>query len=268
MWKNGRGRCGHRGDCFHVKVKSQPCSIDDIDTFCQVCCPKCIVCKTTGGYALLCGMHGICLDCWPWYARHHNLLKCPCGMGSEMDPRQLPVKIFNLWKESLCHTTSTEGDQRGSQVAHFEDRVLNTTCPWCNSIYIDFDGCAAVYCNCGHWFCGLCDARIDGDTSHDAHKHVRACAANPGTDYFVSSTYLAELRCKKIKTQMRKYFETLFDTEHTLTAIFIVAQCTLIARRTISGASVTRICLSIIIHILYTRIFRAVMWSRLSAGRA
>ena len=50
---------------------------------------------------------------------------------------------------------------------HVEERILNTSCPRCGTVFLEFDGCAALRCRaCPCAFCAWC-------------LQVRASSPNP-----------------------------------------------------------------------------------------
>ena len=51
---------------------------------------------------------------------------------------------------------------------------MNLKCPKCNTAFLDYDGCNALYCDCGCKFCAVCLK----DCGADAHQHVRANHGN------------------------------------------------------------------------------------------
>lgn len=53
--------------------------------------------------------------------------------------------------------------------------ALNVRCPVCDAVFVDFNGCCALTCQCGRAFCAFCQA----DCREDAHQHVSSCPINP-----------------------------------------------------------------------------------------
>jgi hypothetical protein len=96
-----------------------------------------------------------------------------------------------------------------------EDLTLH--CPRCRGAFLDFSGCAALYCRddgarrgCGTAFCALCLA----DCAGDAHAHVRAAhappalraAGDPAMYFFSAADYAAAhrgLRLRALAARLR-----------------------------------------------------------------
>ena len=83
------------------------------------------------------------------------------------------------------HDMNDKGNaiQRQAQVLarKVRNETLNLSCPHCQTVYAEFDGCMAVVCaSCGRYFCGYCHVATAGD----AHPHVLVCSMNPNKTHF------------------------------------------------------------------------------------
>jgi hypothetical protein len=77
------------------------------------------------------------------------------------------------------------------------------SCPHCSGAFLDFEGCLAVECKCGLFFCGLC---LEPSVCHDlSHTHVKQCKENlhPNSLYFGRGKALQEFNYVHGKRQKR-----------------------------------------------------------------
>lgn len=105
-------------------------------------------------------------------------LQCPCpGTGFLYAPSKDVIDSI------LAHVCDQSACTSGAKSAI--DR-LNLECPHCQAVFYDFDGCLALRCSCGGYFCALC---LAPHTSNEAvHAHVLNCTLNPVPgEYFVST---------------------------------------------------------------------------------
>lgn len=87
-------------------------------------------------------------------------------------------------------------------VQHIRESILTPSCPRCNQVFVDFDGCVALTCHrCKAEFCGLCFA----DCGSDAHQHVRLI--HPHIDLFLS----AEEWRRRLLTWQQQQMDALFE---------------------------------------------------------
>jgi hypothetical protein len=80
---------------------------------------------------------------------------------------------------------------------HILDKLLSLSCPRCERVFDDFEGCFALKCSgkggCGCGFCGWCLE----DCGADSHAHVAVCpsrVARPATANGVADAYFAPMR--------------------------------------------------------------------------
>ena len=137
-------------------------------------------------------------------------LKCPCGEG--IDAREdLTDSNFQEWLTMLSTRAEMAERREGTSCLLLStDGVVNTlldgasrtACPWCDTRYLGYDGCAALTCDtCGRYFCGLCHSRCS--TWKDAHTHVTECRLNRTLprSYYVPTSMANEVN--KAQTQSR-----------------------------------------------------------------
>jgi hypothetical protein len=83
------------------------------------------------------------------------------------------------------------------------------SCPRCERVFVDFEGCAALTCgfaDCGAAFCAFCLE----DCGDDSHAHVRRCRLNPRRDeYYVDKTTWASIRRAERIVSVRAYWAEL-----------------------------------------------------------
>lgn len=196
-----RGRLAHRPGCAKLRRGAEPVPDDGMRALCEACFPQCVVCLSAAGWPMPCG-HGVCDACMGMHV-HHALgagrtLRCPCEQSAPLDLRaDLSDAGFRAWAREMRtrvqelqqhppHSSSspTRLVRAGVAVALCEDARARA-CPHCGSHFVDFDGCAALRCACGSFFCALC---LRGFEDSDAcHAHVRACPLHPSPgDYYVS----------------------------------------------------------------------------------
>lgn len=129
--------------------------------WCRRCVAECIIC---GDVHRVDTCHALCDTCRPLQRdvfsqdpAWNGIVVCPCGSGDVLHAAPPPPR-----RAALMDTL---------------DRVATAHCPWCDAPYIDFDGCCAIQCRCGNFFCGLCWKRCA--TSAECHAHVSNCPRNP-----------------------------------------------------------------------------------------
>ena len=67
--------------------------------------------------------------------------------------------------------TAEVGGRRRRYKNHILENILTLSCPRCKQVFVDFNGCWALYCGragCGCGFCAICQQ----DCGHDAHRHI------------------------------------------------------------------------------------------------
>lgn len=144
----------------------------DVDVVCVACQ------ETAASVGFACG-HAFCAVCAvqlvdgaivPRLAALH----CPCGArGALLDVHDLPVDAL------LGRVALLEEQPRPTTAALYAERAARLqvdACPHCGGLFVDFNGCAAVQCECGGWFCALCLRAFDDSAA--AHAHVAQCTRN------------------------------------------------------------------------------------------
>jgi len=167
---------------------------------CARCFPRCVVCQTEGGMPMPCASrHGVCRACLHAHVGRlppGTLPRCPCGDGGRLDVRRFPDSLWTIFADR-CFADGpapprAEQDAEAGAPSTTQDALAlldmasQDACPCCARVYVDFDGCAALRCECGAWFCALCLARCE--SSQKAHAHVRQCveAVTGEATYFVA----------------------------------------------------------------------------------
>ena len=150
---------------------------------------ECIICGDASQLRCPCSLHGICGACVADHMSQHHPsapLRCPCGLGGAFDPTHFPGKTREAFVRWTTGALRPPVERVASDSAYIMDQLLVSRCPACNVPYDMFDGCAAVYCACQTWFCGLCLRTLASEA--DAHAHVaNKCALNDEGSFFVSS---------------------------------------------------------------------------------
>lgn len=87
----------------------------------------------------------------------------------------------------------TDGLTRDTErhLKHIQEKILNASCPHCNTCFDQFDGCCAVECGsdkCGHYFCAWC-LEYSSPDSDACHTHVRTCSRKLGNDPFFPDSF-------------------------------------------------------------------------------
>lgn len=165
---------------------------------CVDCVPLCLVCQSTRATVLtsrVCG-HGLCDECLDRTVEHQrsHRLHCPCGApDAAIDPRLLSETAFDRWRRAPRTEDDDDARARLSErplpaglrdvAAHASDVARTCRCPHCHRRFVDFDGCLALQCTCGGFFCALCEAPCA--SNEEAHTHVQTgCPHNPEGPYF------------------------------------------------------------------------------------
>jgi len=111
---------------------------------------------------------------------------------------------------------------------HIIENILNLKCPKCGMVFLDFDGCFALYCGnkdgCGCGFCAFCLK----DCGRDAHQHVAICPHKGEHDgagngyHYDFATFDGVQRYRRLKIT-KEYLKTL----ETNICIAVVDSCRL-----------------------------------------
>ena len=187
--------------CFH----SETCLIcnDFCDPNNSIACP-CNKCHMLCQECLMRHMKRECIESEPSIIRDRNFdVSCPCGYGV-FDPQQIPRWCHEIWCEGIKRGSQSTALYRMCPVENAIQNILTLRCPNCNVAFLDFDACAAVYCNCLHWFCALCMQDIG--TKQEAHAHVKECHLNPNPEsYYVNLEEWSAIQEKRIAVKLRQH---------------------------------------------------------------
>ena len=195
-----------RPDCVRSKVRAAPRLTERAAALrrpCRYCArgvlpSACLICADDAASAgeltpTPCGSHALCAACLEQHMLQlasvgawDGIVRCPCKNGPAF--AALPPIA-----RALCYEREARRSEARSPVTAGDDlsRILDAAqarCPHCDLVFLDFDGCAAVQCQCGEWFCGLCLSACDG--SVHAHRHVLRCRWNLGDSCFVPADAL------------------------------------------------------------------------------
>ena len=178
-------------------------------SLCRFCAlPRCLICRDVSNIACPCNEHAMCRQCMNDYISGLSKtdlasLTCPCGDKRPFDVQSLPTALHSKWIAKLTKTASATIPP--CPVSHIVDNILTNSCPHCNRKYENFDGCAAVACECGEWFCGLCGCKCSG--FDDAHAHVKICDYNRFSgELFFSRKEITDIETDR---KLRHVFEYL-----------------------------------------------------------
>lgn len=205
------GRTAHSPGCRHLRRTGATVNVPVDDPhvrLCASCHDVCFICMSDrGGTRMPCGArHSVCEECLGNHLQRvrGGRIRCPCGEGPD-------VELLTLSRTRLAQWTRQCGptEQRSRQwtMAKVCDAAFVDRCPWCATPFSDYDGCAAVLCECHRWFCGLCLMRLDDNKS--AHSHVRTCHHNPGDSYFVSTEASEAVRIVRSRRRLARVLEVV-----------------------------------------------------------
>ena len=228
-----RGRVAHLASCRRLR-STDTVEVEDEDAsrwrLCEHCLPTCVVCASARGRPMPCGDHGMCDECADTYLRLHVeedralpdgalLPPCPCGAGPSLDPHRdlSPTNLRNCMHRALQNRRPPTSPVLSSLGQALREESRSLACPNCARPFVDFDGCAALECRCGAWFCALCltpcrDAR-------DAHSHVRRCSLNPGSSFYVSLPTCRRVWLRRARVRARAALVRLFRNDGWLAAL-------------------------------------------------
>lgn len=220
---NDRSRCVHADSvCKRARVKNaRLIQFDPLKMhkckFCFVIENECYVCLEvkSNQASAKCNAHYMCGDC---IDRNVEVLcqtkgwncqvVCPCG--SEFDKRILSKKSKQRIEK---YSSEAKNETQSYRKFHYDiitEDILTLKCPSCRNAFIDFDGCLALYCNCGAYFCGKCMCKFD--SSKDAHSHVLVCHG----DYYMP---YAEWEMHIFKLKFFKAMKYILITIHETTSV-------------------------------------------------
>ena len=217
--RSKRGRVAHRPGCRKFRSRITDAVVDCADArsaLCTQCAPMCVVCFSEPGRPTGCVEdHGICYDCLELHLGQHAQndpaapLRCPCGSGELDFLKDVPPESFARWRDAIGTRRCTV--PQPSIAARMCEEARTLACPHCGRQFVDFDGCAALRCTCGRYFCAMCLAPCGGD-SDSVHAHVVQCPHNPVGHYYVSPEH-----CRAVWLAMAR--ENLCASLRTVSAI-------------------------------------------------
>lgn len=166
--------------------------------------------------------HEVCASCmethisilnqnWKW----SRIVTCPCQSGAqitvpaEMIPEVQKIQMERTRKKCIVDEALNE--------------VCNVYCPGCDKAFVDFDGCCALHCECGQYFCAFCfEAQ---DTNKACHDHVSQCSLspNPGSYYCPMNTWIEQQERAKRKKLIQFLKST--DISSRLQKLALVKAC-------------------------------------------
>lgn len=135
-----------------------------------------------------------------------------------------PQEFMRIIREHTEREVSEQAEKRIKQVLdntgdeilanrHYKyitDKILSLSCPRCDMVFVDFDGCCALKCNnCSCGFCAWCLT----DCGRDAHSHVAKCPKKPpgGDVFFASKDSIKDANEKLKKRKIKDYWEHSVD---------------------------------------------------------
>lgn len=191
MWGTSRSRLFHsNSQCLRLSSLKTPIRTLSVSEArkkrpCSVCVVsqtvRCTVCDDAPAKPVHfdCG-HSYCEECTiPLVmacSRQRKRITCTCVNRGCID--SIPSRLFDIY-------VSSPQDSDSSATSWSDE--LNLKCPHCDAVFYDFDGCAALQCECGGFFCAFC--LEPGESSLHAHAHVKSCPFNPNPNqYYISET--------------------------------------------------------------------------------
>jgi hypothetical protein len=224
----GKSKCVHVGpECKRSRVKNatlvefdpqrmRKCKFCCVDSVCYVCLEE--VADVTNSE---CGNHDICHDCL-----HRNVevcsrakgwdhkILCPCGIA--FDENKFPLDV-----KQVIDRLRTENHELNSMYRKFHYDVvvqdlLTLKCPNCQIAFLDFDGCLAIKCNCGKYFCAKCMRKCEDDK--EAHTHVLVCH---GEYYMSAHDWERHIHNFKCGRTIRYVVDTMVETNSAMYGIIL-----------------------------------------------
>lgn len=155
-------------------------------------------------------------------------IPCPCGTG-EFDVQRFDAHLFGTWRRAVCtHTRDTRAAPSTDDNVQSLLENLTLKCPKCHAAFYDFDGCIALQCRCGAFFCALCMQMCD--SSDACHDHILRCDHNAHRSYYVPMDEWHDIVTQQKTQRVLTFFETCcmksqlhalstwFHVRHELTA--------------------------------------------------
>lgn len=246
LYRTARGRLRHASTrCPKVLRKAVVESAFDGNALCQTCCATCVVCRVDPGVPMPCGdeAHALCDECMHQYLLHCASVApevaptCPCGVGPALPLRELASsKAIDAWHDAVRNASISAAAPKPTSPPAFRlaDEMCafarERRCPWCDRLFADFDGCAALECHCKRWFCALCLHACD--SSKHAHDHLRRdCPSNPTSSYYVAEEVYTRVWEEQARERMARSIQSLAQTEGIALTLIVATRI----RRTEDG---------------------------------
>ena len=111
-------------------------------------------------------------------------------------------------------TSALVVQQAKSGAAQARNEALNLSCPHCQMVYTEFDGCMALQCEtCKKHFCGFCHKGFVD--SRGTHQHIHGCDANMTANgsYYADATQIKEAQRRYRVKKLKQFLRTLKGRE-------------------------------------------------------
>ncbi len=158
---------------------------------CRYCCKmdqirgeECLICRDP---CMRDQCHGVCEGCTRSYVdtllqnpTWNGEVTCPCGSGQRL-------AVSKKMTEYMASMTGVQQPlYKRCIIEKTLEEITTLRCPHCHAAFFDFEGCCAIQCRCGEYFCALCFEK--NENRDDSHQHVANCRLNPCKgDYYVST---------------------------------------------------------------------------------
>ena len=141
-------------------------------------------------------------------------------LQSDFD-RRLQDKVEELMAEYAGGNVENLTKEKAKiNAAKARNIALNLTCPHCDTVYFDFEGCMALKCStCGKHFCGYCHTGFE--TSQGTHNHVRACLMNETRNgsYYANENEVKVAQRRYRTRELKKFLQKFKKEEQNATII-------------------------------------------------
>ena len=149
----------------------------------------CLICNDSFDTKKLTSCHAVCDECMKEHLRQlsqrpewDGRIVCPCGSG--IVERHLSNAVRQMLRAAKKPPEPPIFKRCPVDIALND--VVTDCCPHCRTTFYDFDGCCAVLCRCGNFFCALC--LEPAKSSRECHLHVTECRYNPSKGSYYLST--------------------------------------------------------------------------------